>query len=218
MSLKSTLRTVITAGKGVTTGLPDAAADRHPIDLFEEWFAAAREAGIYLPEAMTLATCSKAGVPSARMVLLKGVDAHGFVFFTNYGSRKADELIENPRAALVFHWPVLQRQVRVEGTVTKVTEAESADYFGTRPRGSRIGAWASRQSEVLEEREMLEERVRRFEQQFDGDEIPLPPFWGGFRVQPSRIEFWQGRADRLHDRLCFTRNDDGAWTTVRLYP
>jgi len=217
MSLKSTLRTVITAGQGVTVGLPDAAADQDPIELFGIWFEAAHEAGLLMPEAMTLATCTKDGRPSARMVLLKGFDARGFVFFTNYESRKAGELIENPRAALVLHWAVLQRQVRVEGTVAKVSAEESYAYFRTRPRGSRIGAWASRQSTVLEERRQLEERVHAYEEQFGGDDVPLPPFWGGFRVAPQCIEFWQGRTDRLHDRLVFVQNADG-WETTRLYP
>ena len=217
MSLKSTLRTVITAGKGVTAGLPEATAARDPIDLFAEWFEAATEAGIYMPEAMTLATCTPDGRPSARMVLLKGFDARGFVFYTNYGSRKAAELIANPHAALVLHWAVLQRQVRIEGAVMKVTEEESYAYFSSRPRGSRIGAWASQQSTVLEQRQTLEERVKEYEKQFEGGDVPLPPFWGGFRVAPARIEFWQGRANRLHDRLVFTQGSDG-WKTVRLYP
>lgn len=217
MSLKSTLRTVITAGKGVAAGLPDASEDRDPIDLFDEWFTAAKEAGLYLPEAMTLATASSDGYPSARMVLLKGYDERGFVFYTNYESRKAIELVDNPRAALVFHWAVLQRQVRIEGTVEKVTEEEANAYFRTRPRGSRIGAWASRQSAVLEERAHLEARVQEYEQQFGDDDIPLPSFWGGFRVQPERIEFWQGRASRLHDRLRFIREAED-WRTERLYP
>ena len=217
MSLKSTLRTVITAGKGVTAGLPEATADRDPIDLFGEWFEAAMEAGLYLPEAMTLATCTPDGRPSARMVLLKGFDARGFVFYTNYGSRKAVELIENPHAALVLHWGVLQRQVRIEGTVTKVSEEESYAYFSSRPRGSRIGAWASKQSALLEERQTLEERVKEYEKQFEGSDVPLPPFWGGFRIAPARVEFWQGRANRLHDRLVFVQGSDG-WETVRLYP
>ena len=217
MSLKSTLRTVITAGKGVTAGLPEATADRDPIDLFGEWFEAATEAGLYLPEAMTLATCTPDGRPSARMVLLKGFDARGFVFYTNYGSRKAVELIENPHAALVLHWGVLQRQVRIEGTVTKVSEEESYAYFSSRARGSRIGAWASKQSALLEERQTLEERVKEYEKQFEGSDVPLPPFWGGFRIAPARVEFWQGRANRLHDRLVFVQGTDG-WETVRLYP
>jgi pyridoxamine 5'-phosphate oxidase len=197
--------------------LPDAADDQDPIDLFGAWFEAANEGGLLMPEAMTLATCTKDGRPSARMVLLKDFDARGFVFFTNYESRKAGELIENPWAALVLHWAVLQRQVRIEGTVTKVSAEESYAYFRTRSRGSRIGAWASRQSTVLEERRQLEERVAAYEEEFDGGEVPLPPFWGGFRVAPERIEFWQGRADRLHDRLVFMQSNDG-WETTRLYP
>ncbi len=217
MSLKSTLRTVITAGKGVTAGLPEATAERDPIDLFGEWFEAATESGIILPESMTLATCTPDGRPSARMVLLKGFDARGFVFYTNYGSRKAEELTQNPYAALVFHWPVLQRQVRIEGTVEKVMEEESAAYFKTRARGSRIGAWASQQSSALEDHQTLEERFKEYEKQFKGSDVPLPPFWGGFRVAPERIEFWQGRANRLHDRLVFIPRGEG-WETMRLYP
>ena len=217
MSLKSTLRTVITAGKGVTQGLPDATADRDPIELFGEWFEAAQQSGILLPETMALATCTKDGRPSARMVLLKGFDEHGFVFYTNYGSRKANELAENPRAALVMYWAVLQRQVRIEGAVTKLSFEESDAYFQTRSRGSRLGAWASLQSETLEDRRQMEENFKAYEQEFKGKEVPLPPFWGGYRVTPERIEFWQGRADRLHDRLVFVQGSDG-WTTTRLYP
>ena len=217
MSLKSTLRTVITAGKGVATGLPEATADRDPIELFGEWFEAARQSGILLPETMALATATQDGRPSVRMVLLKGFDERGFVFYTNYGSRKAGELTENPHAALVMHWGVLQRQVRIEGAVTKLSAEESEAYFRTRSRGSRLGAWASKQSAPFEERRELEERFAAYEQQFKGEEVPLPPFWGGFRVAPERIEFWQGRADRLHDRLVFVQNADG-WETTRLYP
>ena len=217
MSLKSTLRTVITAGKGVTQGLPDATADRDPIELFGEWFEAARQSGILLPDSMALATCTKDGRPSVRMVLLKGFDERGFDFYTNFGSRKASELTQNPHAALVMYWAVLQRQVRIEGAVTKLSAEESAAYFRTRSRGSRLGAWASKQSTILDDRQQMEERFKAYEQQFKGEEVPLPPFWGGFRVAPERIEFWQGRADRLHDRLCFTRDADG-WTTMRLYP
>jgi pyridoxamine 5'-phosphate oxidase len=216
MSLKSSLKTVLTLGQGVAVGLPDAAADADPIELFQVWFEAASESGILMPEAMTLATATPDGVPSARMVLLKGVDPSGFVFFTNYGSQKASELDANPRAALCFHWAVLQRQVRVTGTVARVTEEESAAYFATRGRGSQLGAWASRQSRVLERRAELEERVREVDAEHAG-EVPRPPFWGGYRVTPERIEFWQGRADRLHDRLRFQRDGDG-WSTERLYP
>jgi pyridoxamine 5'-phosphate oxidase len=188
-----------------------------PIAFFLIWFEDARASGIYLPESMTLATAAPDGVPSARMMLLKGVDARGFVFFTNYQSRKGDELLANPRAALVFHWPVLQRQVRVEGTVARITQAESEAYFRTRPRGSRIGAWASQQSAELPSRAELDRRFGEQEQRFAGQEVPLPPFWGGYRLTPSVIEFWQGRINRLHDRLRYTRTTAG-WTVTRLYP
>jgi len=217
MSLKSSIKTVLTLGQGLAGGLPDSAGDDDPIALFGSWFAAARESGILLPESVALATASPDGMPSVRMVLLKHADARGFVFYTNYGSRKARELDENPRAALCFHWAVLQRQVRVAGRVARTSAEESAAYFATRGRGSQIGAWASRQSEPLASHASLEARVRDATERFDGHEVPLPPFWGGYRLEPSRIEFWQGRADRLHDRLLFARDGDG-WTTERLYP
>ncbi|GMV08021.1 MAG: pyridoxine/pyridoxamine 5'-phosphate oxidase [Gemmatimonadota bacterium] len=217
MSLKSSLRTLVTLGQGVVQGIPEAAADRDPIELFEEWFKAAGESGLFLPESTALATATRDGVPSVRMVLLKGVDERGFVFYTNYGSRKADEMEANPRAALCFHWAILERQVRVEGTVERVSEEESRAYFASRARGSRIGAWASRQSDPLPSREELEERVRRYEREYPGDQVPLPPFWGGYLLRPERIEFWQGKADRLHERLSF-EGRPGAWETRRLYP
>jgi pyridoxamine 5'-phosphate oxidase len=217
MSFAGRLRTLLTFGQGVVRGLPQATADRDPMDLFREWFAAAREAGIFLPEAMMVATATPDGAPSGRMMLLKGVDPAGFVFFTNYESRKAAELAANPRAALVFHWAILERQVRVEGPVSRLSPAESEAYFRTRPRGSRIGAWASRQSAPLATRADLEARVREHEARFAGGDIPLPPYWGGFRVVPERIEFWQGRIDRLHDRLRFER-DGEKWRAERLYP
>lgn len=216
MSLKSTIKTALTLGQGLAAGLPDAADDADPIELFEAWFEAARESGILLPEAMSLATATPEGAPSVRMVLLKQVDQHGFVFFTNYGSQKASELDANPQAALCFHWAVLQRQVRVSGPVARVSEEESTEYFATRGRGSQVGAWASRQSEVLASRGELEERVREVAAEHPV-EVPRPPFWGGYRLTPQRIEFWQGRADRLHDRLRFQREGQ-AWTTQRLYP
>ncbi len=217
MSFLSTLRLLLTLGKGVARGLPEAAADRDPVDLFGEWFEAARRAGLLLPEAMAVATTSKDGQPSVRMMLLKAFDRHGFVFYTNYDSRKGGELAAHPRAALLFHWAALQRQVRVEGPVTKLSADESFAYFRTRPRGSRLGAWASRQSEPLPDRHSLEARFRQYERQYEGAEVPLPPFWGGYRVAPQRIEFWQGRSNRLHDRLLFVREGEG-WQTMRLYP
>lgn len=217
MSLKSSIRTAVTLGKGVFVGLTEATEDRDPIELFGEWYQAAQESGIFMPDAMALATADANGAPSVRMVLLKRFDQRGFAFYTNYGSRKAADLDANPRAALCIHWGVLERQVRVEGPVTRVSEDESSAYFATRPRGSRIGAWASDQSRPLRSRGELEHRVRDAEARFPGDDVPLPPFWGGYRLRPERIEFWQGRADRLHDRLVFRREGDG-WRTERLYP
>lgn len=217
MSIKSSIKTVMTLGHGVMGGIPEAAESGDPIEMFGTWFDAARESGILLPESVALATATPAGVPSVRMVLLKGVDEHGFVFFTNYASRKSDEIEANPNAALCFHWAVHHRQVRVAGSVTRISEDESLAYFASRDRGSRIGAWASKQSQTLGERKELEERMREMEERFRGDEVPLPPFWGGYRIAPTTIEFWQGRADRLHDRLVFTRSGEG-WSTQRLYP
>jgi len=217
MSLKSRMRALFTLGRGVVRGLPDLRPGADPIALFREWFAAATDAGIYLPEAMALGTASADGAPAVRMVLLKGVDERGLTFFTNFESRKGAELRDNPRAALTFHWPILERQVRVEGTVTVLSEPESAAYFRTRPRGSQISAWASRQSEVLEDRAVLDRRVRECDERFAGREVPLPPFWGGYRVLPVSLEFWQGRINRLHDRVRFER-DGAGWRQTRLYP
>lgn len=206
-----------TLGRGVVRGLPELGPADDPIAFFQRWFEEAKASGLYLPESMTLATATPGGAPSARMMLLKGVDQGGFLFFTNYESRKSQELMANPRAFLVFHWAVLQRQVRVEGTVEQLTHAESEAYFQTRPRGSQIGAWASRQSAELSSREELDRRVREYEERFAGQEVPLPAFWGGFRLTPLAIEFWQGRINRLHDRLRYTRDGQG-WTVARLYP
>jgi len=201
----------------VVRGLPDLTAADDPIAFFERWFREARAAGIYLPESMTLATATPDGIPAARMMLLKGVDQRGFMFFTNYESRKGQELLENRRAALVFHWAVLQRQVRVEGTVERLTHDESEAYFQTRPRGAQIGAWASQQSAELSSRAELDKRVTEYEARFAGQNVPLPPFWGGFRLTPTAIEFWQGRINRLHDRVRYTRAGEN-WSVVRLYP
>ena len=217
MSLKSSIRTIVTLGKGVVQGIPEADEGRHPLELFAEWYGVAEESGIFMPESVALATASPDGAPSVRMVLLKGHDERGFVFYTNYGSRKAQEMDANPRASLCFHWAVLERQVRVEGVVERIGSDESFAYYSTRPRGSRIGAWASKQSRPLPARAELEERVRRFDGEYPGDDVPLPPFWGGYLLRPATIEFWQGKADRLHERLVFTRQGEG-WETVRLYP
>jgi pyridoxamine 5'-phosphate oxidase len=166
---------------------------------------------------VALATADAEGRPSVRMVLLRGADERGFVFHTNYNSRKAGELAANPHAALCFHWPTLEEQIRVEGRIERLPSSESDAYFATRPRGSQLGAWASEQSMVLPSRESLEEQYRAIERRFEGSPIPRPPFWGGFRLVPARIEFWFVRPDRLHDRLSYTREADG-WRIERLYP
>lgn len=219
-TIKAHLQALLNLSRGVISGLPDPTGDEDPFDLFAEWYETAEESGLFLPEAMTLSTATPEGAPSARMVLLKGFDRDGFTFFTNYESRKAREMDANPLAALTFHWAILERQVRVEGTVSRISEEESYAYFRTRPRGSRIGAWASEQSRPLARREELEERVKEVRDRFRGeDDIPLPPFWGGYRLVPTMLEFWQGRASRLHDRWVFSREDAGAdWERTTVYP
>jgi len=217
MSLFKNLRSLLTAGKGIVIGLNDAEPGAEPISLFESWFAAARKSGLFLPEAMTLSTATSEGKPSSRMVLLKSVSPAGFTFFTNYDSRKASDLDSNPHAALLFHWPILQRQIRIEGHIERVSREESREYFHSRPRGSQIGAWASKQSSRLDDRNELQNRASEFKEKFSGEKIPLPDHWGGYRVIPERMEFWQGRPFRLHDRLVFER-EDSEWTTHRLYP
>jgi len=189
-----------------------------PIKQFEQWFQTAVDANLPLPEAMSLATVNGEGKPSARMVLLKRVDQEGFVFFTNYRSSKAKELENNANAALLFFWPQLEKQVRVEGTVTKTSPAESREYFASRPRGSQIGAWASPQSEVFAAREVLEKRQAELEEIYRDREVDWPEHWGGFCLRPDRIEFWKGRSDRLHDRILYERNQDGSWSISRLAP
>jgi pyridoxamine 5'-phosphate oxidase len=188
-----------------------------PIAVFAAWLREAEEAGVEVPEAMTLATADSEGAPSARMVLLKGVDQDGFVFFSGYVSRKARELESNPRAALVFYWRPLGKQVRVEGRVERVAEAESAAYFATRPRGSQIAAWASQQSEPLASREELDRRYAELVGEHERRDVPLPPHWGGFRLRPDAIEFWQHRDNRLHDRIRYTRAREG-WRSELLSP
>jgi pyridoxamine 5'-phosphate oxidase len=187
-----------------------------PFVLLRDWLAQARTSALREPWAMTLATSTADGKPSARTVLLKEID-DGLVFFTSYESRKSHELISNPLASLLFHWDSLARQIRIEGAVVKVSALESAKYFATRPRKSQLGAWASRQSSVINGREELESAVKRYEKEFSGGEVPLPPHWGGFRLIPQQIEFWQGRESRLHDRLRYVRSGT-AWTIVRLAP
>ena len=194
----------------------DLAAD--PVEQFQRWLALAAEADPNDYTSMTLATADREGRPSARIVLLKGYDERGFVFFSNYESRKAGEMEENPSAALLFYWPAFERQVRIEGRVEKTSREESEAYYRTRPRGSRIGAWASRQSTVIGGRAELEQEVRALEERFPDDDIPPPDYWGGYRVVPELIEFWQGRPDRLHDRLRYRRLPDGSWTVERLSP
>jgi len=188
-----------------------------PFDAFARWFEEASRAGIELAEAVALATATPDGRPSVRMVLLKGFDRRGFAFYTNYESRKARELEANPRAALCFHWKELDRQVRIDGSIERVSEEESQAYFDTRPEGSRVGAWASSQSRFLDDRADLQRRVQEVRERFAHRTIPLPPHWGGYRLIPEDMEFWQGRADRLHDRLAFRRDGDG-WRAQRLYP
>jgi pyridoxamine 5'-phosphate oxidase len=201
------------------TGLSETDLHPDPIEQFAIWFREVLSAELREPNAMTLATCTPDGQPSARMVLLKGFDARGFVFYTNYESRKAQELAVNPRAALVFYWTDFGRQVRVEGDASKVSREESDEYFHSRPLGSQLGAWASHQSAPVASRPVLEEQLHLCGKEFEGDEgIPLPPFWGGYRVAPKVIEFWQGRPNRLHDRLRYSRLASGEWRIERLCP
>lgn len=198
--------------------LSEADAAPEPFEQFQNWFAEALNSQLLEPNAMTLATATKTGQPSARTVLLKEMDAQGFVFYTNYESQKGQELADNPQAALLFTWLELERQVRIEGTVEKVSPATSEAYFQSRPTGSQIGAWASPQSRVIEGRNVLEERVKALQAQYkDATVLPLPPFWGGYRLLPQRIEFWQGRESRLHDRIRYTKTAEG-WVKERLAP
>jgi len=217
MSLLSKLRCAFTLGQGLLIENKALVATDDPIAFFDAWLKQAENSGIILPESMSVSTCNSAGRPSSRMVLLKEVDQKGFVFFTNYGSRKAGELEENPFAALLFHWNMLQRQVRIEGRIERISHEESEAYFHSRGRGSQIGAWASKQSDVLENRENLVDSVAYYEKKFEGKTVPLPEFWGGYRVIPESIEFWQGKADRLHDRFVYTIAD-GQWNITRLNP
>ncbi|NII24823.1 pyridoxamine 5'-phosphate oxidase [Pseudoflavitalea sp. X16] len=198
--------------------LTEQQAKKDPIDQFSQWWEEAVAAEIEEVNAMTLATASSTGIPDARIVLLKEYDANGFVFFTNYTSAKGQQMEENPHATLVFFWKELERQVRISGRVERVSEEESDQYYNSRPEGSRIGAWASPQSQVIESREWLDQQDQQFRELFRSKPILRPPHWGGYRVKPVRIEFWQGRSNRLHDRLYYTLNQQGSWTMERLAP
>jgi len=202
-----------------SSALTKSTVEPNPILQFELWFKEASSSGMSEQDAtsMTLATADKDGQPCARIVLLKSFDEGGFVFFTNYNSRKGSELAENSRACLLFYWAPLWRQVRIEGAVEKVSEAESDEYFHSRPLGSKLGAWASNQSQPVTSRNELDERFEEFSLKF-ADQVPRPPHWGGYRVKPDVIEFWQGRENRLHDRLVYTRASDGNWRIDRLAP
>lgn len=192
--------------------------DPDPVAQFHIWFAAAADAGLRMPEAAAVATAAGDGTPSVRMVLVKQADADGFVFYTNYESRKARELVANPSAALLFYWDPLGRQVRIEGTVQRTTAEESAAYIRTRPRGSQLSALSSPQSRPIESRAVLEARVAELSDRYAGADLPLPEAWGGFRLTPRTFEFWQNRNDRLHDRLLYRRRPEGGWAIERLAP
>jgi len=197
--------------------LSEASVAHDPIAQFGEWYERALAVEKPLPHAVALATANRSGRPSARMVLLKGFDARGFVFFTNYRSRKGQELAGNGRGTLLFYWGSLERQVRIDGRITKVTRRESEDYFATRPRGSQLSAWASPQSETVAGRGVLEQRMGELDRRYP-DQVPRPPHWGGYRLAPEWIEFWQGREDRLHDRILYRRTRSGRWKIERLAP
>jgi len=197
--------------------LDEKDVSRDPIAEFARWFAEAQAAEVEEPNAMVLATATSDGTPSARVVLLKGFDERGFVFFTDYRSRKGAELEANPRAALVLHWSELERQVRITGDVTRTSAEESEAYYRSRPLGSRLGAWVSHQSQAIPSRDVLEGGLREVERRFAGGDVPLPPYWGGYRVRPGAIEFWQGRENRLHDRVRYEREGD-RWKIERLAP
>ncbi|MEM1392618.1 MAG: pyridoxamine 5'-phosphate oxidase [Cyanobacteria bacterium P01_H01_bin.150] len=199
-------------------GLSETDVNSNPFVQFKEWFDQALNTDILEPNAMMVATTTPEGKPSARMVLLKDFDERGFVFYTNYNSQKAQELAENPQAALVFWWAELQRQIRICGWVEKVSDEESDKYFYSRPFNSRLGAWASNQSEVIESREVLEQQLEELQQKYYNKDVPRPSHWGGIRVIPAEIEFWQGRSSRLHDRLVYRKVEDDSWKIERLSP
>ena len=217
MSLLNKIRCAFTLGQGVLVDLPDLDPSIDPFEQFQNWFKSAQDCGIVLPESMTVSTVDDNGYPACRVVLLKELTKEGFVFFTNYDSRKGQELANNPHIALTFHWNILQRQVRIQGVVEKISAEDSNAYFQSRGRGSRIGAWASPQSSVISSRQVLEQKVKQFTDKFADSEVPLPEFWGGYIVKPSSIEFWQGKADRLHDRFSYVKDGEN-WSVDRLAP
>ncbi len=200
------------------TGLHRKEMDQQPMRQFEFWYQQAIDSGIAEPNAMCLATTSRDAAPSQRTVLMKMVDMDGLIFYTNYGSRKARQIAENDKVSVIFPWIALHRQVIFEGAVEKISSAESLRYFMTRERGSQLGAWTSQQSEVIKSRSLLKSKLAQIRQKFSGGEIPLPDFWGGYRVRPVRVEFWQGRVHRLHDRFLYTRDSKNSWKIERLSP
>lgn len=217
MTFLEKLRCLLTFGQGVALPLPKIPASKSPFELFDLWFDDANKSGVLLPESMSVSTASSKGQPSSRMVLLKSFNTDGFVFYTNYGSRKSQEIADNQKVALLFHWGVLQRQIRIEGVVERINEQQSELYFHSRGRGSQIGAWASKQSDKLTSGQELIDREAYFTEKFKGQQVPLPEFWGGYRVVPHYFEFWQGRANRLHDRVCFEKQNS-EWQIFNLHP
>ena len=202
----------------VTQGLTESDLDPNPLTQFQRWYEEAVAANVIEPNAMTLATATRDGIPSARTILLKGFDERGFTFYTNYESQKGKELAENPYAALVFYWATFERQIRITGVINKISPEESEAYFKSRPMGARLGAWVSLQSQVIPNREVLEERLTELMNEFaDTENVPLPPYWGGYCLAPNTIEFWQGRINRLHDRFRYSRIHDD-WKIERLSP
>lgn len=218
MNILQRVKCLLTFGQGVALPLPKISADTDPIILFEQWFKDAKKSGVLLPESMAISTCNTEGQPRSRMVLLKEFNNEGFIFYTNYNSSKSQELKNNNKISVLFHWGVLQRQIRIEGEVTKTSIEQSRQYFHSRDRGSQIGAWASKQSTKLTTPNELKEQEIYYKNKFSHlEKIPCPEFWGGWNIKPHYMEFWQGRKSRLHDRICFERENE-QWTHFKLNP